>query len=323
MSQVSTAMVIAPPFPVECQLECDLDVPSQPNRNAVTNKVRLPSQPRISATDDARIRAHLADDFLLKDLELLSPRLWMMAKQDARSISPLHRQLVKRRSIVVTEDPRLHLVWYYDRIFIKPIPRYLLSHSFWQRFLCSPGNETLRRAILGYLRTYALLIRYESDFRIASRDDLQLIPERISFASFWDFIRHFEAIPNSDVAGRYSFGELRLSRLNFYSIFFLGRLSYHRVYPQYGDYFETFFKPMLFAFGMFSVTLDTMQVGLAAEIGWPWYTAFCRRLSTGLLAVMFGLAFWLASLFFVKFVKEWMYAINDRRWSDIKRINRA
>ena len=27
---------------------------------------------------------------------------------------------------------RLHLVWIHDRIFIKPLPRHLLSYEFWE-----------------------------------------------------------------------------------------------------------------------------------------------------------------------------------------------
>ncbi len=246
----------------------------------------------------------------------------MMAKQDAKSISPLHRQIIKQRTIVVNEDPRLHLVWYHDSIFIKPIPRYLLSHRFWQMFLCSPTappeTETVRRAILGYLRTYSLLVKYETDFRVAVREDLQLIPNGVSFTAFCDFIGHFEAVPDAATAGRYALGELRLSRLNLYCIPFLGKMSFHRVYPQYGDYFKTFYGPLLFTFAAFSVILNTMQVGLAAEVGRPGYAVFCHQLSTGVLIVMFGLTSWLALLFLFKFVKEWIYALNDRYYAEMR-----
>ncbi|KAF2462923.1 uncharacterized protein BDR25DRAFT_308060 [Lindgomyces ingoldianus] len=59
----------------------------------------------------------------------MAPRLWIM------NINPLHRQRVKGREIVLTEEPRLHLVWIHDRIFAKPLPRYLLSQTFWKMFL--------------------------------------------------------------------------------------------------------------------------------------------------------------------------------------------
>lgn len=73
------------------------------------------------------------------------------------------------------------------------------------------------------------MIRYESDFRITL--DLGLIPPGVSFSALCDFFVHFETIPDSNVAGRYPFGEIRLTRLNSYSKLFLWKLSFHRVYP--------------------------------------------------------------------------------------------
>ncbi|KAL4787016.1 hypothetical protein BJX76DRAFT_319770 [Aspergillus varians] len=88
----------------------------------------------------------------------MAGKLWWMSKQDGSNISPLHRQMVKGRMIISTEDPRLHLVWINDRIFVKPLPRYLISHSFWHEFMNDQSKHTgvsrLRKAALGYLRTY-------------------------------------------------------------------------------------------------------------------------------------------------------------------------
>jgi hypothetical protein len=36
--------------------------------------------------------------------------------QSGANVSPLHRQRVKGRAIIVTEDSKLHLVWFYDHI---------------------------------------------------------------------------------------------------------------------------------------------------------------------------------------------------------------
>jgi hypothetical protein len=74
--------------------------------------------------------------------------------------------------------------------------------------------------VLGYLRTYICLIRYESDFRIAVDDKLQIIPPGITFLQFCNFIAPLENLDN-DVAGRYAYGEIRLTRLNMYSKIFL------------------------------------------------------------------------------------------------------
>lgn len=58
-----------------------------------------------------------------------------MSTQSSSDVSSLHQQKVKWRKIIVTEDPRLHLIWKYDRMFIRPLPRYLLSYTFWSEHM--------------------------------------------------------------------------------------------------------------------------------------------------------------------------------------------
>ena len=282
--------------------------------------LRLPSQPQIYMSQTERIQGFLKGEFLLKDLEQISSHLWMMSKQDSKSISSLHPQKVKGREVIVTEDPRLHLLWYHDRIFIKPLPKYLLSYHFWEAYLsvhCQSTAEqkTLRRAVLGYLRTYVYLIKHESDFRIADDDNLQLVPQGITFLEFCDFIALLENVLDTEVSGRYSYGEIRLTRLNLYSKIFLGNFSFHRVQAQYSDYFATFYGPLLFVFGSFSVVLSAMQLGMAVEsldttAQWRAYWQVCRWFSVICLHMVLILALWLVALFFYKFVKEWIYAIG-------------
>jgi hypothetical protein len=45
-------------------------------------------------------------------------------------ILSLHSQCIWGRNIVVCEDACLHLVWYDDIIYIKPMPLYLLNNEF-------------------------------------------------------------------------------------------------------------------------------------------------------------------------------------------------
>lgn len=177
----------------------------------------LLGHPRIRLDDSSALSDILYKDLDLKDLEDLAPRLWLMSKQDSTSISPLHRQQVKGRQIIISEDPRLHLVWHRTRIFIKPLPAYLLSHDFWKAHLDPKANERLFKAACGLMRTYFYLVQYESDFRIAERPDLRLLPGCNSFEEFCSFSSDFQSILDSSVSQRYSFGELRLSRLNMYS----------------------------------------------------------------------------------------------------------
>jgi hypothetical protein len=287
--------------------------------------LRMPGQPQFVMSDSERIQSFLFKDLGLKDLDVLASRLWMMSKQDSGNITPLHRQRVKNREIIITEDPRLHLIWYHDRIFIKPLPKYLLSYRFWQAYLpshCSPGSEldSLRKTTLGYLRTYFYLIRHESDFLVATDEKLQLLPSGTKFIEFVDFASRLEGIINKDVAPRYSYGEIRLSRLNFYSKIFLGKWNFQRVNRQYSDYFASFYGPILFAFAVFSTFLNAMQVELTVETLdehslWKGFWYFCRYFSVLCVATVGVLILWMGSLLFYKIVKEWEFALKDRRTS--------
>ncbi len=311
------------PFTREFELNKELQLLSQvsPIRNIIPH---LPGQPRIRLDDTTKLTAFLEQEFLSEDMEKMSPYLWMMSTQSSASISPLHRQRVKRREIIITEDPKLHLVWMYDRIFIKPLPKYLLSHIFWEKYLVSDasplGNKKkqIQAAALGYLRTYFYLIKYESDFTIAQDDKARLIPEGIDWQQFCHFSAGFENINDQDVSERYHFGELRLTRLNFYSKIFLHQFHYQRMHSQYGAYFARFYGPLLFIFGMLSVLLSSMQVAVTIEqissLHWTSLWAVCRWFSVVSLISLGILMLALILLLLSKIVNEWRYALNDRYW---------
>lgn len=168
---------------------------------------------------------------------------------------------------MVAEHPQLHLVWSYDRIFVKPIPRYFLSHAFWEYVRT---DEKLCQAAAGFLRTYSYLIRYERDFKEALSDGLRLIPvddgiNAITFERFAKFIAPFAEISDSRVNARYQYGELRLTRLNWCARVFLRKLTFHHIHPQWGSYLGRFLAPMLSTFAVFAVILNAMQVELAVQ----------------------------------------------------------
>lgn len=77
---------------------------------------------------------------------------------------PLHRQQLLGREIIITEDPNEHLVWHETRIFIKPLPIFLVDLDCWTGKICK--TKQLYEAACGFLLSYAWLIRYESDLRI-------------------------------------------------------------------------------------------------------------------------------------------------------------
>jgi hypothetical protein len=163
----------------------------------IADSASLPGHPWIRLGDPHdEIAQFLKDELITDSLDRLAPHLWLVATQNSAHISSLTHQLVRGREIVVTEDPGLHLTWIYERVFIKPLPEYLLSHAFWDYFLVSstspipsPDRKALFRAACGFLRSYAFLIQHKSDYLLAIQDDkLGLVPKSISFPNLVEFL---------------------------------------------------------------------------------------------------------------------------------------
>ena len=297
---------------------------------------RLPSQPLLSlVSEPERLFDFLDQDLLTTDLDHMAPNLWLMATQSGLNVSPLHHQKIKGRRILLTEDPGLHLVWIDDRIFIKPLPLYLQSFSFWAKYMNETAptepdaksgdvmfqhwdfrKERISKAALGLLRSYALLIRHSSDLDLAI--DYHLLPPETSFLSFCLFASRFLSITDSEISPRYGYGELRLTRLNFWSKMFLGRWNYMTVQRQYSQYFQRFYGPLLFTFGFFSVVLSALQVEMAVESvlisnQWTGFWTFSRAFSIISLGLVGLPALALASLFMGKVLMELLYALTHRK----------
>ena len=183
-------------------------------------------------------------------------------------ISALHHQAARGREIILAENPQLHLVWRHDKIFIKPIPKYLVSHAFWQYLVLQPSTDDVQKAILGFMRSYSYLIRYESDFDLAQSRGL--IPKTdgpvtITWEAFAKFIATFDKYHDVDVSPRYINGELRLTRLNYCTRLFLGKLTFHHMDAQWSTYLTRLLAPLLTAFAIASIILNAMQVELAVQ----------------------------------------------------------
>lgn len=304
------------PFPAAYQLCAELD--SDPHGLAVDySTLKVPGYSRIPLHNRHGLLEFLKKEYCSADLDRIAGRLWWMSKQDSANISPLHRQLVKRRSIVVTEDPKLHLVWIYDRIFVKPLPLYLTLYTFWQEYLGNDANVHVRKAALGCLRTYFYLVRSESDFRIAQDPSLHLVPAGITWEQFCNFSADLAKIPDCNVSERYAYGEIRLTRLNFYAPLLLGKSYFQRMDYQYRDYFACFYGPLLFMIGIETVILGGLQVVVTVRD--PDSVRNGRMLSVSALWISvtmilcsFSIPIFLCFLFLYKVFKEWRYAIRDR-----------
>jgi hypothetical protein len=281
---------------------------------------RLPGHPRIKLSHHESLFQFIQQEIWSTELEMISSKLWWMSKQDSGNISPLHRQMVKGRKIIITEDPRLHLIWIDDRIFLKPLPRYLVCHSFWQNHLSNLSRHgdilNLRKAALGYLRTYLYLIQHESDLRIAQDPALGLVSKEVTWSQFCNFTANLNDITDDEVSGRYRYGEIRLTRLNYYAPILLGRTRYQRVGYQYRAYFARIQGPILCAFAFLSILLNCMQVNLAAAAAldekyadiamtevWYWISIIIGVATCFLLLV-------LAYLFIFKIIREWRFAVH-------------
>ncbi len=289
----------------------------------------LPGHPWVPLQDAERLRSFLYRELWAVDLERMATHLWIMSTQSSTNISPLHQQRVKGREILVTEDPRLHLVWIHDRIFIKPLPQYLMSHLFWSEFLSSGksilgGNaqeqETYTRiqmSALGILRSYYHLIQHESDFQIACENG-RLLPSSISWPDFCAFSEAFPQICDDAVSERYHYGELRLTRLNLYAKVLLGKFQYERIHGQYAAFFARFYGPLLFIFGILSIVLSAMQVELGVETlltatQWQPFWHTCRYFAIVTLACIALLTLGLASTLLGMIIDEWIFALRERR----------
>ncbi|KAL8831616.1 MAG: hypothetical protein Q9191_000767 [Dirinaria sp. TL-2023a] len=253
-------------------------------------------------------------------LDEIQDYLHFVSPPNFQRIDALHEQRIKKRQILITENPGLHLIWYYDTIFIKPIPPFLLSLTIWREFLLPPISAHTKdeyneistcsqrklypinslslycKSALGFLRTYALLIRHRSDFLMAQSSSL--IPEGITYSEFSAFIKPFYYLPALSVSHRYKFGQMRLTRLNWAvrllqprsvstGSWFANRLYYQELYSQSGDYSVSWLPPLLFAFAALSVVLSAMQVLLAGLGMGSWGSVVQVCLGFSIAAILF------------------------------------
>ncbi|KAL4874858.1 hypothetical protein BJY04DRAFT_172668 [Aspergillus karnatakaensis] len=312
------------PFTEDCQLLTDIDGQFEDNLKHDTHieikKLKLPGHPGRCFEDSNDLGHFLTEDICTPELDLMAPRLWMMTTYSSSNINPLHFQRVKGREIVVTEYPRLHLTWKHSQVYIKPLPKYLLSFTYWDKLLASPSSpllnddrEKITQAAKGLLRTYYYLVKHESDFHIAQES--HLLPQSITWPDFATFIASFHSITDPEVSPRYHYGEIRLTRLNLYSIFFLPRSRYEWGRPQYSAYFNRFYGHILFVFALVSLLLSAMQVELAAEslVGGQWavLTSLCRYFSVVCMLLLVLVAGSLFGVLLVKIGGEWVYTIQS------------
>ncbi|KAL7924499.1 hypothetical protein ACQKWADRAFT_319557 [Trichoderma austrokoningii] len=210
-------------------------------------------------TSDAA--CHVTEELSVKKLNDIHDWLWLAGRPGApRSLS---YQQSSSREIVVDERADMHLVWIPGRIFLKPIPRYLLDHGFWASHIVNKDDTSTYISALGFLRSYVALIQHESDFRIAK--EKHLIPQSVTWEAWVSFVDQFleTGYLEARVNKRYCYGELRLSRLNKICLFHGQIRGYKFPYQTYGELLSMNMAPIGAATVYIAVVLTAMQVGLA------------------------------------------------------------
>ncbi|KAK3898053.1 hypothetical protein C8A05DRAFT_19295 [Staphylotrichum tortipilum] len=261
------------------------------NRKCATDV--LPATYHYHATPGKRAVGDPAEDvpaFLQSELSLgglpgLLKHLWFAGA--ARPAMPLHLHVARGREIVVLDQMHMHLLSTNDsegRLFVKPVPRFLLSLKFCQENLqCPPGcpcpdppvtttcRGIPRSVALGFLYTYACLISSKTDFHLAN--EKRLLPrndhndEPISWPSWKTLARellHTHAHDPSIFHPRFHRAELRLSRLNTISRLITSR-PYARSHHSYGNFFRHNLAWTAAATVFVALVLTAMQVGLATD----------------------------------------------------------
>ena len=249
------------------------------------------------AVERERLRKVLREE----TLEWMHGRLWYASRKG--NISPLHHQRVIHREIILTERPRLHLVWYGKIIYIKRLDDELLNWDYFSEIVC--GDDMMYQAATGFLLSYARLIEYPSDLDLAQA--LGLVNRSISWPSW----RHFRVdvmhhLVGRDIHDRYEYGELRLSRLNqIYRMQGLG-LNYFNVHREYSSYFGDNYMTLIAVFALVSVALAAMQVltsvdSVPAEVAVTSY-----RFSIATLVALAGSCAALLALYIGLYVWNWV-----------------
>ncbi|KAI0188279.1 hypothetical protein EV127DRAFT_342977, partial [Xylaria flabelliformis] len=219
------------------------------------------------STDDPR--EFLETELIPSKLETFKKHIWAIGAR--RAAAPLNHQVALGHEIVAWENINLHLVWNGSgKIFIKPLPRFLLDNEVWKKYFggpvlpaCHPSQEPTSAdsalCALGFAYTYVCLISRESDFAIAK--EKHLLPLARVLASRTLRVRF------KKVHWRFQRGELRLSRLNFFSRFtqFPPFTSYIRGWRTYGSLVRDNVTWFATAAVFVALVLTALQVGLATD----------------------------------------------------------
>lgn len=292
-----------------------------------TSKTQLNNEPPKLLIPGEYIPSSTASEFLRHSLSqskanLIYNHLWFAGTPE--KYRTLHEQAIFTRNIILSEEPHLHLVWFKEAIYIKPLPPCLTNFEFFQQCCC---GEQYGEAC-GLLYSYTQLIRYESDFVIAKEKGL-LRGDAITWRQWQAFRLELKSKLDGrwDILDkRYRYGELRLSRLNFvYTLKCREIKGYHNAYTRYAPYFSRYFTGAILIFAFASVTLTAMQVAIqdpAPSVS-PVFARTTFRFSVTMICAVAGIVGLLTAIFIpiVVFDLGSGLVANKRRARDMRNAN--
>lgn len=256
---------------------------------------------------ESNLTEFLELDLQTPKLDALHSQLWLAGLPTPAR--PLLRQRLMNRKISLTERPDEHLVWHDGQIFLKPLPDYLLCHSFWADHICRARDPKTYASAVGLLLSYAWLVQHRSDFAIAK--ETLLLPDGFDYAAWTNFlgdvVSRIDIDTMAQVDRRYRYGELRLSRLNTLTRlrallsardFIQGHINFS---TRYTAFFESKFGWLLAAFAFFSVILSALQVGLGTGVlsESAAFQKFSYGITLAVLTVALSSILWIGLVWFI------------------------
>ena len=284
----------------------------------------IPSYPHLHLQPSV-VSSYLSEAVSVSRLNELYPHLWTAGRP--HHVRPLHAQLLLQRRLIITENAGMHLIWRGDCMYLKPLPAALLSHEFWQRFVCphfdkdgNPSNESgvgpYYAAAYGFLASYTKLVQHPSDFNIALSHGL--LPSDLSWEAWCLLSADVRAVLSSPTLRftpepRWEYGELRLGRLNLIYKLTLRGFSYFYVYTEYGAYLGANFRLLLLIFAYAGVVLASMQIVMSYSDAPGWVVEFSYRFAVIAAAFVFVAASGGVGLLIYLFVWHWRATVRELR----------
>lgn len=259
----------------KASFECSIPIP---NTSTSREPLVWPSTYRqkarllktVEQNNEKSILTFMTSQLDVSRLTKINQYLWLAGLEiPARA---LHHQIAVGLRITITEQADLHLLRDETRIFIKPLPEFLLRHSVWQDYIC--GNRELHENASGFLLSYLWLICLKSDFKVAH--DLGLLPDTVNWETWTQYakcmVHTIDHVGYKGINIRYRRGELRLGRVTWIyrlcPITFSFRNfphSYVYGYHTYASFLQANLAWLVSVFVYIALVLQAMQVGLSTK----------------------------------------------------------